>query len=126
MQYYSCGSDKYTKIRMCDLELFSKIWSHINIKSSSGMHAILAFNLNYSLLVKFHHNSDNEEPTDISIINKRSMVELQGYTSEMLYNRSTIYVSGMNIFSCSIKFKSKELGQNTATLICITIGFKQF
>ena len=29
MLYYSCGSDKYTEIKMCDLELFSKIWSHI-------------------------------------------------------------------------------------------------
>ena len=22
MKYYSCGSDKYTEIKMCDLELF--------------------------------------------------------------------------------------------------------
>ena len=29
MRYYSCGSDKYTEIKMCDLELFSKIRSHI-------------------------------------------------------------------------------------------------
>ena len=25
MQYFSCGSDKYTKIKMCDLELASTI-----------------------------------------------------------------------------------------------------
>ena len=31
MQYFSRGSDKYTEIKMCDLELFSKIRSHIYI-----------------------------------------------------------------------------------------------
>ena len=25
MQFFSCGSDKYTEIKMCDLEPFSKI-----------------------------------------------------------------------------------------------------
>ena len=29
MQYFSCSSDKYTEIKMCDLEPFSKIQSHI-------------------------------------------------------------------------------------------------
>ena len=29
MQYFSCCSDKYTEIKMCDLEPFSKIQSHI-------------------------------------------------------------------------------------------------
>ena len=29
MQYFSRGSDKYTEIKMCDLEPFSKIRSHI-------------------------------------------------------------------------------------------------
>ena len=29
MQYFSCGSDKYSEIKMCDLEPFSKIQSHI-------------------------------------------------------------------------------------------------
>ena len=33
MQYFSCGSDKYTEIKMCDLEPFSKIQSHILISS---------------------------------------------------------------------------------------------
>ena len=31
MQYFSCGSDKYSEIKMCDLEPFSKIQSHIVI-----------------------------------------------------------------------------------------------
>ena len=29
MQYFSCGSDKYTEIKMCDLEPFSKIQSQL-------------------------------------------------------------------------------------------------
>ena len=29
MQYFSRGSDKYTEIKMCDLEPFSKIRSHM-------------------------------------------------------------------------------------------------
>ena len=29
MQYFSCCSDKYTEIKMCDLEPFSKIQSHL-------------------------------------------------------------------------------------------------
>ena len=29
IQWCSYGSDRYTEIKMCDLELFSKIWSHI-------------------------------------------------------------------------------------------------
>ena len=29
IQYFSCCSDKYTEIKMCDLEPFSKIQSHI-------------------------------------------------------------------------------------------------
>ena len=29
MQYFSCCSDKYAEIKMCDLEAFSKIRSHI-------------------------------------------------------------------------------------------------
>ena len=29
MEYFSCGSDKYTEIKMGDLEPFSKIRSHI-------------------------------------------------------------------------------------------------
>ena len=31
MQYYSCGGDKYTEIKMCDLELFSKIRSELDL-----------------------------------------------------------------------------------------------
>ena len=30
MQYYSCGSDKYTEIKMCDLELFQNTVTYIN------------------------------------------------------------------------------------------------
>ena len=35
MQYFSCCSDKYTEIKMCDLEPFSKIQSHIVIAIAS-------------------------------------------------------------------------------------------
>ena len=31
MQHYSFGSNKYIEIKMCDLEPFSKIWSHFII-----------------------------------------------------------------------------------------------
>ena len=31
MQYFSCGNDKYTEIKMCDLEPFSKIRSHLSL-----------------------------------------------------------------------------------------------
>ena len=30
MQYFSCGIDKYKEIKICDLEPFSKIRSHIH------------------------------------------------------------------------------------------------
>ena len=31
MQHYSFGSDKYIEIKMCDLEPFSKIRSHMSL-----------------------------------------------------------------------------------------------
>ena len=31
MQYFSCGSDKYSEIKMCDLEPFSKIRSQFMV-----------------------------------------------------------------------------------------------
>ena len=31
MQYFSCGSDKYSEIKMCDLEPFSKMRSQIEV-----------------------------------------------------------------------------------------------
>ena len=34
MQYCSCYSNKYNEIKMCDLEPFSEIQSHILIKCS--------------------------------------------------------------------------------------------
>ena len=37
MQYFSCGSDKYTEIKMCDLEPFSKIRSQIMMTINSAM-----------------------------------------------------------------------------------------
>ena len=36
MQYFSCGSDKYSEIKMCDLEPFSKIRSHIALKAKTN------------------------------------------------------------------------------------------
>ena len=35
MQYFSCGSDKYSEIKICDLEPFSKIQSHFVLSKST-------------------------------------------------------------------------------------------
>ena len=37
MQYFSCCSDKYTEIKMCDLEPFSKIQSNILFCCATGL-----------------------------------------------------------------------------------------
>ena len=45
MQYFSCGSDKYTEIKMCDLEPFSKIWSQLVIVN------LRTFSIKYTIAV---------------------------------------------------------------------------
>ena len=48
MQYFSYGSDKYSEIKMCDLEPFSKVRSQFNdakvgIKSYRGARECISF-----------------------------------------------------------------------------------
>ena len=43
MQNFSCGSDKYTEIKMCDLELFSKIQSQLMIAKKFILKRFLFF-----------------------------------------------------------------------------------
>ena len=51
MQYFSCGSDKYTEIKMCDLEPFSKIQSQFktlkNLRDLCEIACIVNIQLSY-------------------------------------------------------------------------------
>ena len=55
MQYFSCGSDKYSEIKMCDLEPFSKIRSHIIVTTFNL--PTKQIHINYTTQMLEHHGA---------------------------------------------------------------------
>ena len=73
MQYFSCGSDKYSEIKMCDLESFSKIRSHIIKKSE--------------VILKVQAGRNGNQETCLALYNIRSSVLY--YSTKLMYSSPT-------------------------------------